>query len=59
VVTLQEPVKVPVCLPHLSAEVLANQYVSLYRGLIPSAASAQSSMCAAMAHVATPERQSL
>jgi len=59
VATLQEPAKVPVSLPHLSAEVLANQYVSLYRGLIPSSASAQSPMCAAMVHVATPERQSL
>jgi glycosyltransferase involved in cell wall biosynthesis len=59
VATLQEPVKVPVSLPHLSAEVLANQYVSLYHGLIPSSASAQNPMCAAMVHVATPERQSL
>jgi hypothetical protein len=59
VATLQEPVKVPVSLPHLSAEVLANQYVTLYHGLIPSSAFAKNPMCAAMVHVATPERQSL
>lgn len=33
--TLQEPRKSPVPLPHLSADVLADQYVSLYRSLIP------------------------
>jgi glycosyltransferase involved in cell wall biosynthesis len=59
VATLQEPVKVPVSLPHLSAEVLANQYVSLYRGLTPSSASGQNPMCAALIRVATSERQSL
>jgi glycosyltransferase involved in cell wall biosynthesis len=32
---LQEPQKDPLSLPHLSAEVLADQYVSLYRTLIP------------------------
>jgi glycosyltransferase involved in cell wall biosynthesis len=56
--TLQEPEKAPVSLPHLSAEVLANQYVSLYRGLIPSAVPAQNQMCTALIQVATPERQS-
>ena len=34
--TLQEPQKDPLSLPHLSAEVLADQYLSLYRTLIPS-----------------------
>jgi len=58
VATLREPAKMPVSLPHLSAEVLANQYVSLYCGLIPSSASAQNPMCAALIQVA-PERQSL
>jgi glycosyltransferase involved in cell wall biosynthesis len=32
---LQEPQKDPLSLPHLSAEVLADQYVNLYRALIP------------------------
>jgi glycosyltransferase involved in cell wall biosynthesis len=59
VATLQEPTKVPVPLPHLSAEVLANEYVSLYRGLIPSPVSAQNPKCTALSQVATPERQSL
>jgi glycosyltransferase involved in cell wall biosynthesis len=36
--TLQEPQRKPLSLPHLSAEVLADQYVSLYRTLIPSKA---------------------
>ena len=35
---LQEPQKEPLSLPHLSAEVLADQYVNLYRTLIPSMA---------------------
>jgi glycosyltransferase involved in cell wall biosynthesis len=33
---LQEPPREPVPLPHLSAEVLAYQYLALYRQLIPS-----------------------
>ena len=36
--TLQEPQKYPLSLPHLSAEVLADQYVSLYRTLISTKA---------------------
>jgi glycosyltransferase involved in cell wall biosynthesis len=34
--TLQEPPKEPVLLPHLSAEVLAIQYLNLYRQLLPA-----------------------
>jgi hypothetical protein len=34
--TLQESPKKPLSLPHLSAEVLAYQYASLYHALIPS-----------------------
>jgi glycosyltransferase involved in cell wall biosynthesis len=34
--SLQEPPREPVPLPHLSAEVLAYQYLALYRQLIPS-----------------------
>jgi glycosyltransferase involved in cell wall biosynthesis len=37
--TLQEPHRQPLSLPHLSAEVLANQYLSLYRKLVPSGTS--------------------
>ncbi len=33
---LQEPPKPPVSLPHLSSDVLARQYLDLYRQLIPS-----------------------
>jgi glycosyltransferase involved in cell wall biosynthesis len=33
---LQEPPKAPVSLPHLSSDVLAGQYLELYRQLIPS-----------------------
>jgi glycosyltransferase involved in cell wall biosynthesis len=56
--TLQEPPKEPVSLPHLSAEVLAHQYVGLYRQLIPSDMPLQDTQCTASLHAATPERQS-
>jgi hypothetical protein len=49
-VTLQEPQKDPLSLPHLSAEVLADQYVNLYRALIPSKAALP------IADVAVPAR---
>jgi glycosyltransferase involved in cell wall biosynthesis len=39
--TLQEPPREPVSQPHLSAEVLARQYLGLYRQLLPSEVSAQ------------------
>ena len=38
---LQESLKKPISLPHLSADVLANQYVYLYRTLIPTPAPLQ------------------
>jgi glycosyltransferase involved in cell wall biosynthesis len=56
--TLQEPRKEPVSLPHLSAEVLAHQYVGLYRQLIPSDTPLQDTQCTASLHEVTPERQS-
>ncbi len=52
---LQGPQKKPLSLPHLSAEVLANQYVSLYRTLIPS--EAQDADRAAPTPGAVPERR--
>jgi glycosyltransferase involved in cell wall biosynthesis len=59
VAALQDPARVPISLPHLSAEVLANQYVTLYRKLIPSVAPVDNSTCTASVQLATPERQSL
>jgi glycosyltransferase involved in cell wall biosynthesis len=53
---LQEPQKKPLSLPHLSAEVLANQYVSLYRTLIPSEAPLQNVDRTASTLGAAPER---
>jgi glycosyltransferase involved in cell wall biosynthesis len=52
---LQEPQREPLSLPHLSAEVLANQYVSLYRTLIQVEAPLQNTGRAASM---TPERPS-
>jgi glycosyltransferase involved in cell wall biosynthesis len=53
---LQEPQKEPLSLPHLSAEVLADQYVSLYRTLMPSKAPLPTTARAAPALEAAPER---
>ena len=53
---LQESPKEPVPLPHLSAEVLAGQYLDLYRQLIPSEIFVQNARCYGSAHTA-PERQ--
>jgi glycosyltransferase involved in cell wall biosynthesis len=53
---LQEPQKKPLSLPHLSAEVLASQYVNLYRTLIPSEAPLQNVDRAASTLGAAPER---
>jgi glycosyltransferase involved in cell wall biosynthesis len=55
---LDKPAKEPVPLTHLSAEVLAKEYARLYRGLIPSAATAKSMEGAASIQLATAERQS-
>ena len=57
--TLDNPVKKTVSLPHLSAEVLANEYAGLYRGLIPSAPIAKSMTRTSSIQLAAPERQSL
>jgi glycosyltransferase involved in cell wall biosynthesis len=57
-ITLDKPAKEPVPLPHLSAEVLANEYARLYRGLIPAAASAKCMACAASIQLVTADRQS-
>jgi glycosyltransferase involved in cell wall biosynthesis len=54
--TLQQPAKQPVSLPHLSADVLACQYLDLYRQLIPSEIFVQSARCNGSAHTA-PEMQ--
>jgi glycosyltransferase involved in cell wall biosynthesis len=55
--TLQEAPKEPVSLPHLSAEVLAHQYLDFYRKLIASEISPQNVQCDASFHEATPEKQ--
>jgi glycosyltransferase involved in cell wall biosynthesis len=44
VAALQEPAKEPVSLPQLSAKVLADQYIELYRRLILSGTACQSSI---------------
>jgi glycosyltransferase involved in cell wall biosynthesis len=54
--TLQESRKNPLPLPHLSAEVLANQYVNLYRTLMPTAAPLQNTDRVASTLGAVPER---
>lgn len=59
VATLQQPANASVSLPHLSAEVLANQYAQLYRGLIPSIAPAKNTRCTASIQLKTTERQPL
>ena len=57
--TLREPARAPVSLPQLSAPALAEQYVTLYRRLIASAAPVQNSRVAGSINVATSESQSL
>jgi glycosyltransferase involved in cell wall biosynthesis len=54
---LQEPQRMPLSLSHLSADVLANQYVNLYRTLIPSKAPLQGSERAASTLGAAQERR--
>jgi hypothetical protein len=55
--TLQEPRKKPLSLPHLSAEVLADEYVSLYRRLIPFDVPLQDADRSASMLGGTPERR--
>jgi glycosyltransferase involved in cell wall biosynthesis len=55
--TLQEPPKEPVSLPHLSGDVLACQYLNLYRQLIPSEISVRNVSCNG-SYPTTPEMQS-
>jgi glycosyltransferase involved in cell wall biosynthesis len=57
--TLQEPANMPVSLPHLSAEVIADQYAELYRRLIPSVTPVKNAIDTASIQLATAERQSL
>jgi glycosyltransferase involved in cell wall biosynthesis len=47
---LQEPPRQPVSLPHLSTDVLAKQYLHLYRNLTSTNMSLQSTQCLAPAH---------
>jgi glycosyltransferase involved in cell wall biosynthesis len=54
--TLQKPRVSPLSLPHLSAEALADRYVSLYRTLIPSEAQLPIADRDALAGGVTPER---
>jgi glycosyltransferase involved in cell wall biosynthesis len=56
---LDEPPKEPVSLPHLSAEVLARQYLDFYRQLIPSQISLPNVGRDGSVHAATPEMQPL
>jgi glycosyltransferase involved in cell wall biosynthesis len=56
---LQELPKGPVSLPHLSAEVLAGQYLDFYRQLIPSEISARNVLRDGLSNVTTPEMQPL
>jgi glycosyltransferase involved in cell wall biosynthesis len=59
VTTLQQPAKAPISLLQFSSSLLANQYLSLYRGLIASAVQPHNSRFSAPLHAATTERQSL
>jgi hypothetical protein len=54
---LQEPQKKPLLLPHLSAEVLADQYLNLYRTLIPSEALLKNAGRVASTLAAPPESE--
>jgi len=51
--TLQEPRQGPVSLPHLSADVLAHQYLDLYHQLLPSEISVRNVRCNGSAHTAS------
>jgi glycosyltransferase involved in cell wall biosynthesis len=55
--TLQEPQRKPLSLPHLSAEILANHYLSLYRTLIPPETPLTIADRAAPTLGAAPEKQ--
>jgi glycosyltransferase involved in cell wall biosynthesis len=55
--TLEEPPKGPVSLPHLCADVLALQYLDLYRKLVPAEVSVRSARCNGSVQT-TPETQS-
>jgi glycosyltransferase involved in cell wall biosynthesis len=57
--TLQTPRTPRLTLPHLSSEVLANEYVSLYRRLLSLETSQPNVECVTPVHGITPERQSL
>jgi glycosyltransferase involved in cell wall biosynthesis len=57
-ITLEKPTQEPVAFPLLSAQVLADEYARLYRGLIPAPASAMSLARGASIQPATAERQS-
>ena len=56
---LKDPKGKPAVLPQFSAPVLAKQYISLYRGLITSAAPVENARTSASINVVTSERQSL
>jgi glycosyltransferase involved in cell wall biosynthesis len=51
-ITLQEPIRKPLPLPHLSAEILAKQYLALYRSLLHIQGAESASTLATI-----PERQ--
>jgi glycosyltransferase involved in cell wall biosynthesis len=55
--TLEEPRRGPVSLPHLSADVLAKEYVKLYRQLIPYGIRLQNKQNTLSLHPVTTERQ--
>jgi glycosyltransferase involved in cell wall biosynthesis len=57
--TLQAPRTPPLTLPHLSSEVLANEYLNLYRRLLSVKSPHPTTECAAPVHGIAPERQSL
>jgi glycosyltransferase involved in cell wall biosynthesis len=56
---LKDPRRQPAVLPEFSAPILAEQYISLYRRLITSAAPLENARASALINVATSERQSL
>jgi hypothetical protein len=56
---MREPAKAPVSFPQFSPTVLAEQYVSLYRGLIAAPPFRQSPTVSNSLQIAPPERRSL
>jgi len=56
--TLAQPAKASIPLPHLSAQVLANEYAALYHGLIASTARGTSTAHHASTQLEPAERQS-